>query len=107
MPTRRSLVGWLVALLAVGGVTVTAVPRRAQDAAPQAATPAPATAGAAAEPAPATPAAGAKEVFRKYCVTCHNQRLKTAGLMLDTVDFDHPATSAETLEKVIVKLRQA
>jgi hypothetical protein len=27
-----------------------------------------------------------KEVITKYCVTCHNQRLKTAGLMLDTLD---------------------
>ena len=24
----------------------------------------------------------------KYCVTCHNQRLKTAGLMLDTMNLD-------------------
>lgn len=47
----------------------------------------------------------AKEMVTKYCVTCHNQRLKTANLVLDSLDFDHPANSAESFEKVIVKLR--
>src|SRR5271156_1455285 len=41
----------------------------------------------------------------KYCVSCHNQKLKTAGLALDRVDADHPFSSQETWEKVIVKLR--
>jgi mono/diheme cytochrome c family protein len=40
-----------------------------------------------------------------YCVTCHNQKLKTAGLMLDTVDLAKPSAHAEVLEKVIGKLR--
>ncbi|MBZ5636813.1 MAG: DUF1592 domain-containing protein [Acidobacteriia bacterium] len=40
-----------------------------------------------------------------YCVTCHNQKLKTAGLMLDTVDLAKPGTHAEVLEKVVAKLR--
>jgi hypothetical protein len=40
-----------------------------------------------------------------YCVTCHNQKLHTAGLALDTVDLTHPAANAEVLEKVIGKLR--
>jgi mono/diheme cytochrome c family protein len=40
-----------------------------------------------------------------YCVTCHNQKLKTAGLMLDTVDLTKPGVQAETLEKVVAKLR--
>jgi hypothetical protein len=38
-------------------------------------------------------------------VTCHNQRLKTANLALDNVDADHVFNSADTWEKVIVKLR--
>ena len=53
-----------------------------------------------AEPAP-TPRA----VFDQYCVTCHNQKLKTAGLMLDKLDASNPASQAQTWEKVIVKLR--
>lgn len=40
-----------------------------------------------------------------YCVTCHNQKLHTAGLALDTVDLTRPAANAEVLEKVIGKLR--
>jgi len=40
-----------------------------------------------------------------YCVSCHNQKLKTAGLMLDTVDLSKPGLHAETLEKVVAKLR--
>jgi hypothetical protein len=44
-------------------------------------------------------AAPPQETLNKYCVTCHNQRLKTGGLTLDT------ATNTEVLEKVIRKLR--
>src|SRR5262245_37907195 len=44
-------------------------------------------------------------VFDKYCVTCHNEKLKTAGLMLDRIDVDHVGDRAETWEKVVRKLR--
>ena len=40
-----------------------------------------------------------------YCVTCHNQRLKTAGLTLDTIDAAAPHTNPEIWEKVIARLR--
>ena len=40
-----------------------------------------------------------------YCVTCHNQRLKTAGLTLDAIDAASPHTNPETWEKVIARLR--
>ena len=40
-----------------------------------------------------------------YCISCHNQRLKTANLTLDSVDTKQVANSAETWEKVIVQLR--
>ena len=43
--------------------------------------------------------------LNRYCVTCHNQRLKTAGLMLDVVDVEHPGDHAEVWEKVVRKLR--
>jgi Protein of unknown function (DUF1592)/Protein of unknown function (DUF1588)/Protein of unknown function (DUF1585)/Protein of unknown function (DUF1587)/Protein of unknown function (DUF1595)/Planctomycete cytochrome C len=43
-------------------------------------------------------------VFHKYCVTCHNQRLKTGGLMLDTLDLSKVPDNAETWEKVVRKL---
>ena len=51
---------------------------------------------------PATPAS---ELVNKYCVGCHNQKLKTANLLLDRADSQHPANSAQAWEKVIVKLR--
>ncbi len=56
---------------------------------------------AAPPPNPAAP----REVLDKYCVTCHNQRLKTAGLTLDTADVSNVAGNAEVWEKVIRKLR--
>jgi mono/diheme cytochrome c family protein len=41
----------------------------------------------------------------RYCVTCHNARLKTAGLMLDRLDLALVGLDAETWEKVARKLR--
>jgi cytochrome c5 len=45
-----------------------------------------------------------RAVIEKYCVTCHNERLKTAGLMLDKADIGHIGANAEVWEKVIRKL---
>ena len=46
-----------------------------------------------------------RAILDRYCVTCHNQRLRTAGLALDTMDpasvGDHPAA----WEQVVRKLR--
>ncbi len=41
----------------------------------------------------------------QYCIGCHNQKLKTAGLMLDSMDPDKIPAGAETWEHVIRKLR--
>jgi hypothetical protein len=41
----------------------------------------------------------------RYCVTCHNQRLVTAGLKLDEADVANPGEGAEIWEKVVRKLR--
>jgi hypothetical protein len=54
---------------------------------------------------PATPASPARELVTTYCVSCHNERLKTANLTLDTIDPERPANSPEPWEKVIAKLR--
>jgi hypothetical protein len=50
-------------------------------------------------------AATERALLDTYCVTCHNEKAKTAGLMLDTIDVEHLTTNAETWEKVIRKLR--
>jgi hypothetical protein len=44
-------------------------------------------------------------VFDKYCITCHSQKLHTAGLDLETLDVANPGTNAEVWEKIILKLR--
>jgi mono/diheme cytochrome c family protein len=44
-------------------------------------------------------------VFDKYCVGCHNQRVKTAGLALDALDPAQVGEHAEAWEKVVRKLR--
>ena len=46
-----------------------------------------------------------RAVLDRYCVTCHNQRLKTAGLAIDTLDTSNVARQADVWEKVIRKLR--
>jgi mono/diheme cytochrome c family protein len=46
-----------------------------------------------------------RAVLNKYCVTCHNEKLKTAGLMLDKADMANVPADAPVWEKVIRKLR--
>jgi len=75
-------------------VSFAAPAARAQGAAP----------GSAA-PGAATPASPPRDLVSRYCVSCHNERLKTANLSLDKADADHVFNSAETWEKVVVKLR--
>ncbi|HYR43907.1 MAG TPA: DUF1592 domain-containing protein [Terriglobia bacterium] len=40
-----------------------------------------------------------------YCVSCHNDRLKTGGLSLEKMNLENLPAGAETWEKVIRKLR--
>src|SRR5262245_61416031 len=58
-------------------------------------------------PQPAATSAAALDpaLLNQYCVTCHNQRAKTAGLMLDTLDYQHIENDAATWEKVIRKIK--
>jgi mono/diheme cytochrome c family protein len=44
-------------------------------------------------------------VLKQYCVTCHNQRLKTGGLALDAPDLGDVAAHADVWEKVLRKVR--
>jgi len=44
-------------------------------------------------------------ILNRYCVTCHNEKLKTAGLMLDKIDVQNVPQSAPVWEKVVRKLR--
>jgi mono/diheme cytochrome c family protein len=52
-----------------------------------------------------SPASSHRGMLDRYCVTCHNQRLATAGLKLDEADVANPGEGAEIWEKVVRKLR--
>ena len=53
----------------------------------------------------ASPGATYRALLGRYCFTCHNETLKTAGLVLSAVDAENPVAGAEVWEKVIRKLR--
>ena len=84
-------IGLLAAALAAAGAAAAAEPQAA-------AASRVASAGAAAE-------GPSRALLDRYCVTCHNERLRTGGLMLDNVDLGRIDAHAEVLEKVVRKLR--
>ena len=56
-------------------------------------------------PAAAGASAAQTTLLARYCVTCHNEKLKTAGLMLDKVDTARVGESPAVFEKVLRKLQ--
>jgi hypothetical protein len=58
---------------------------------------------ASAQQAPQT--AQQRSLLDKYCVTCHSERLKTAGLVLEKTDLTRVPERADLWEKVAMKLR--
>jgi cytochrome c5 len=54
-----------------------------------------------------SPSATQRAVVNKYCVTCHNERLRTAGLTLEKADMADVGSDAALWEKVLSKLRTA
>jgi cytochrome c5 len=46
----------------------------------------------------------AQAFLKQYCQTCHNAKLRTAGLALDTLDLNNIPASGEVMEKVIRKV---
>src|SRR5450631_1295041 len=86
----RALYPSIFALLFVGGVVVAL--RGAPQTQPERAL----AAFATADP---------KAFLDKNCITCHNQKLHTAGLALDGLDSTKPGANAEVWERVIAKLR--
>lgn len=59
----------------------------------------------AAPPSLSASALSSRDLLNRYCVTCHNERQKTAGLALDRIDLTNIPAGAEVWEKVIGKLR--
>ena len=46
-----------------------------------------------------------RALLDRYCVGCHNERLKTAGLTLDALDVGRVGDGADSWEKVVRKVR--
>ena len=93
MLTRRVGRAWIVALALSGLIAVALSGTRI---------------AAQIRPAPApvpAPVPAVRAVLDTYCITCHNQRLRTGGLALDRLDMTNPGANAEVWEKVIAKLR--
>ena len=47
----------------------------------------------------------AAALVERYCVTCHNDSLRTAGLTLEALDAGNPGAHADVWEQVVLKLR--
>jgi mono/diheme cytochrome c family protein len=85
---------WLVAIIGLWALVVCSTRIAATPQTPS---------GAASPPAaaPATPRA----LVDRYCVSCHNERLRRGELRLDQINLADVSQSAPVLEKVVRKLR--
>lgn len=86
-PVALTIAGSVAALIAAFGTVLLGAPQSAN------------VAPAASSTAPA------RDLLDSYCVSCHNQRTKTAGLAFDTLDLADVSAHAEELEEVVRKLR--
>ena len=55
--------------------------------------------------APPAAAAASAAALKQYCVTCHNERLKSGGFVIDPATLTNIGASADRWEKVVRKLR--
>jgi hypothetical protein len=46
-----------------------------------------------------------RAMLDRYCVTCHNQKAKTANVMFDAMDLTHVGKDAAIWERAVLKLR--
>src|ERR1700743_3260843 len=54
--------------------------------------------------APASQKESRQPLLNQYCVPCHNEKAKVAGLVLTNLNPEDPALHADTWEKVIHKV---
>ena len=93
----KVVVAWVALLGAVSGV-LQLQPARAQ----QVSGPAP---GSSVASQPSAADSPHRLLLRRYCTSCHNDRLMTADLSFDALDVAKVGEAAETWEKVVRKLR--
>ena len=82
----RTFLGWI-------GIALVGVVSFSEAAWPQSLNPVPAHASAQ------------RAVLDRYCVVCHNEQARTAGLALDKMDIEQVSEGAPVWEKVLRKLR--
>jgi cytochrome c5 len=91
------------AVLSFAVAVATARPGAQAPASPAA--PAQAQSAPAATASAAVAAASAAAVLKQYCATCHNERLKSGGVVIDPAAVRNVSASADHWEKVVRKLR--
>jgi mono/diheme cytochrome c family protein len=91
LPRDGRLIGWSVSLLTAAALVVQA--------------PRPEARQAGSVPTPSVDPVALQADVTRYCSSCHNARLNTAGLSLDGLDVADVAAKPETWEKVVRKLR--
>ena len=56
-------------------------------------------------PPAVTEATSSTAVLKQYCTTCHNERLRSGGFVIDPADVTNVSAGADQWEKVVRKLR--
>ena len=96
--SATTVLGAVAALLVASMAYVLADGGRQQGAAP-------APAVVPASPAPVPASAASRALVSRYCISCHNERVKTGGLALDSLDIDKVGENVAAWEKAVRKLR--
>ena len=94
--TMRVRADWDGSLVVAAPATPAVTPPKRLAASPQA------QQGSAAQ---AVAASSDQALVQKYCVTCHNNRVKTGGVSLEGLNPDEAAAHAAVWEKAVLKLR--
>ena len=81
---KKPILGWIAVALVGAGYLVSAKPQSSSS---------------------SETASQHREVLETYCLTCHNETLRTADLLLDQVDIGQVGESPEVWRKVVQKLQ--
>src|SRR5262245_53810203 len=55
--------------------------------------------------APPSTASAPSAVFERYCITCHNDKVRSGGLALSSASLSNVGVESQVWEKVVRKLR--